>query len=98
MDSYGSSFLSPANLILGLRIGRDKEPSGASVLRLIQIRLATPSFAKISLLVKKIRRNRESLLPFHKSSQLFIRTHNETLSVVAVCVSDPDRSPFAINA
>jgi hypothetical protein len=33
---------------------------------------------------------------FQKRSQLFIRAHNETLSVVAVCVNDPDRSPFAI--
>jgi hypothetical protein len=23
----------------------------------------------------------------------FIRTHNETLSVIAMCVSNPDRSP-----
>ena len=28
---------------------------------------------------------------FHKRSQFFIRTHNETLSVVAVRVSNPDR-------
>jgi hypothetical protein len=32
----------------------------------------------------------------NKRSQLFIRTHNETLSVVAVCVGNPDRSPFTI--
>ena len=31
---------------------------------------------------------------FHKRSQLFIRTHNEPLSVVAVSVSNPDRSPL----
>jgi hypothetical protein len=39
--------------------------------------------------------------PFHialnKRSQLFIRSQNETLSVVAMCVSNPDRSPVAIN-
>jgi hypothetical protein len=34
---------------------------------------------------------------FHKRGQLFIRVHNETLSVVAVCVSNPDRSPIGIN-
>jgi hypothetical protein len=33
---------------------------------------------------------------FHKRSQLFIRAHNETLSVVTMRVSNPDRSPFAI--
>ena len=34
---------------------------------------------------------------FHKRRYLFIRTHNETLSVVAVCVCNPDRSPVGIN-
>jgi hypothetical protein len=29
---------------------------------------------------------------FQKGSQLFIRAHNETLSVAAMRVSDPDRS------
>jgi hypothetical protein len=29
---------------------------------------------------------------FHKSRQFLIRTHNETLSVVAMCVSSEDRS------
>jgi hypothetical protein len=32
-----------------------------------------------------------------KGRQLFIRTHNETLSIVAVRVSNPDRSPVGIN-
>jgi hypothetical protein len=32
-----------------------------------------------------------------KGSQLFLRTHNETLSVVAMRVSNPDRSPVGIN-
>jgi hypothetical protein len=34
---------------------------------------------------------------FHEGDQLFIRTHNETLSVVAMCVCNPDRSPVGIN-
>jgi hypothetical protein len=34
---------------------------------------------------------------FEKSRQLFIRSHNETLSVVAVRVCNPDRSPLEIN-
>jgi hypothetical protein len=33
---------------------------------------------------------------FHKRSQPFICTHNETLSVVAMRVSNPDRSPARI--
>jgi hypothetical protein len=34
---------------------------------------------------------------FHKRSQLFIRSHDETLSVVAMCVRNPDRSPVGIH-
>jgi hypothetical protein len=34
---------------------------------------------------------------FHQRGQLFIRMHNETLSVVAMCVCNPDRSPVGIN-
>jgi hypothetical protein len=32
---------------------------------------------------------------FDERSQLFIGVHNEPLSVVAMCISDPDRSPAA---
>jgi len=38
-----------------------------------------------------------ALCSFHKRSQLFIATHDETLSV-AMCVSNPDRSPLGINS
>jgi len=34
---------------------------------------------------------------FDESRQLFIRAHNETLSVVAMRVCNPDRSPAGIN-
>jgi hypothetical protein len=34
---------------------------------------------------------------FNKRRQLFLRTHNETLTVVAMCVCNPDRSPVGIN-
>jgi hypothetical protein len=33
----------------------------------------------------------------HNRSQLLIRSHNETLSVTAMRVSNPDRSPVGIN-
>ena len=36
-------------------------------------------------------------LQFHKRGQLFIRVHNETLSVVAMRVNNPDCSPIRIN-
>ena len=34
---------------------------------------------------------------FQKRRQLFIRAHNETLSIAAMRVSNPDRSPLGIN-
>jgi len=34
---------------------------------------------------------------FQKRCQLFIRTHNEPFSVIAVRISNPDRSPSGIN-
>jgi len=34
---------------------------------------------------------------FKKSSQQFIRMHNETLPVIAMRVSNPDRSAVGIN-
>jgi hypothetical protein len=37
-------------------------------------------------------------LHFHKRRQLFIRAHNETLSVVAMCVSNEHCSPARIHA
>jgi hypothetical protein len=38
-----------------------------------------------------------SCFQFQKYCQLFIRTHNETLSVIAMRISNPDRSPVGIN-
>jgi hypothetical protein len=34
---------------------------------------------------------------FHKRSQLFVRVHDETLSIATVRISNPDCSPFGIN-
>jgi hypothetical protein len=34
---------------------------------------------------------------FHKRSQFFVCTHNETLTVVAMCVANPNRLPAGIN-
>src|SRR5205823_3185765 len=52
--------ISPLVDLGGCGSGRDKEPSGARVLRLIQIRLATPSFEKIRWVVKAFCANGES--------------------------------------
>jgi hypothetical protein len=45
--------------------------------------------------VKPIRRKCESLIRVNKRSQLFIRTHNEALTVAAMRVNNPDRSTVA---
>jgi len=34
---------------------------------------------------------------FQERRQLFIGLHNVTLSVVTMCIGNPDRSPFAIH-
>jgi hypothetical protein len=36
-------------------------------------------------------------LKFEKRRQFFIGMHNEPLSIAAMCVSNPDRSPVGIN-
>src|SRR5262249_79758 len=49
---------------------------------------------KSRLLIKTIRcEARTARFQFQKRSQYFIGAHNETFSVVAVCVNNPDRSP-----
>jgi hypothetical protein len=47
------------------------------------------------LSVSPVSKNRR--FEFHKRSQLFVRTHNEALSVIAVRVRNPDCSPVGIN-
>jgi hypothetical protein len=78
--------------------GRGEEPGGAASLRLIQIRVATPSLAKITRCcqaqsLQSAKRRSES----QKRSQLFIGVHNETLSVAAVCVCNKDCFRVGIN-
>jgi len=46
----------------------------------------------------KIKRHGQHLtFKFNKRRQQFTRSHDETLSVVAVRVNNPDRSPVGIN-
>jgi hypothetical protein len=49
-------------------------------------------------LVKQIRRKRESPIPLQQTRSAFIRSHNETLTVTAMRVGNPDRSPVAVHA
>jgi hypothetical protein len=48
-------------------------------------------------LISRIPRHRAQATELEKCCQLFIGTHNETLSVVAVRVNNPDRSSLGIN-
>ena len=68
------------------------------VLRLIQDRLSDAEFGKnLANLSNQFAASANRRFEFQKRRQLFIRTHNETLSVVAMRVSNPDRSPVGIN-
>jgi hypothetical protein len=67
------------------------------VLRLIQIRLTTPSFEKLT--PARQAHSPHALIAdssSNKRSQLFIRVHNEPLSV-AMRVRNPDCSSVGIN-
>jgi hypothetical protein len=78
--------------------GTGKEPSGANVLRLIQTRLSDAEFEKnVANLSNQFAASANHRFKLNKSGQLFIRVHNETLSIVAMRVSNPDCSPVGIN-
>jgi hypothetical protein len=97
----GSLFFFPFPAELSLTIAGPEETknlAGRNVLRLIQIRIATSSLEEISSGCQdNSPQTPNRRFQFHKSSQLFIRTHNETLSVVAVRVGNEDRSPVRID-
>jgi hypothetical protein len=81
-------------LILGLRGLEEAKNLAGKLLRLIQIRSATPSFEKLT--PARQAHSPHALIAdssSNKHSQLFIRTHNEPLPVSAMRVSTPDRSP-----
>jgi hypothetical protein len=52
---------------------------------------------KPRLLVKYTRCKRKPPIRVPQKQLAFIRSHNETLSVSAMCVCNPDRSPVGIN-
>jgi hypothetical protein len=62
-----------------------------AVFRVYHQRLA-PTDLALRLVTRANRR-----FQFHKSRYLFFRKHNETLSVVPMCVCNPDRSSVGIN-
>jgi hypothetical protein len=93
---HGSSFLFPRCVdSVVCRSGRGEEPRGANVPCLIQIRLSDAEFGKnVANLSNQFAVTANRRFQFHKRSQLFIGTHNEPLSVVAMRVCNPNRSPF----
>ena len=76
----------------------DAKNRAGKVLRLNQIRLATPSFEKIASAGQdKTPASANRRFEFDKRGQFFIGAHNVTLSVVALCVNNPDCLPLRIN-
>jgi hypothetical protein len=51
----------------------------------------------ILVVVLAYRKTRDRWFQFQKRSQLFLRVRNETFSVAAMCVCNPDCSPVGIN-
>jgi hypothetical protein len=92
-------FFSPATLILRIAGPEGaKNLAGKNVLRLIQIRLTTSSVEKITPACQaNSLRARIADSQFQKRRQFFIRTHNETVSVIPVRVGNEDCSPGGIN-
>jgi len=90
---------SPLTLISVIAGPEGAKNLAGNVLRLIQIRITTPSLGKISSACQvnsPKRANRP--FHFHKRGQLFIRSHNEPLTVAAMRVTNEDCSPVGIHA
>jgi hypothetical protein len=62
------------------------------------VRLCACAVSLDSAWARETGRFRNRRFKFDKRSQLFIRAHNETLSVVAMCVSNEDRSPARVHS
>jgi hypothetical protein len=83
---------------LELRVGRGEEPSGKNSPP-DSDPFSDAEFGKnLASVSNQFAASPNHGFQFYKRSQLFIRMHNETLSVAAMCVSNPDRSPFEINS
>ena len=94
---HGSSFLFPAVLICGIAGPEEANNLAGKALRLIRDPFSDAEFGKNSPTCQHNATSANRRFEFNKRSQLFIRTHNETLSVTAMRVHNPDRSPVGIN-
>jgi hypothetical protein len=72
--------------------------AGKKVLRLIQIRFSDGEVGKNHAnLSRQFAGNANRQFQFEKRSRLFIGTHNEPLSVAAMCVCNEDSSPGGVH-
>jgi hypothetical protein len=91
-------FSFPAELILRSRVRKRAKNLPGKVLRLIQIRFSDAEFCKnVANLSNQFAANANRRFEFQKRGQFFLRVHNETLSVAAMCVCNPDCSPVGID-
>src|SRR5215831_17660141 len=97
MDSW-FFLLFPAGCICGVAGSEEaKNLAGQKFSAVIRIRIATPSFAKVSPARQgQSPQVRITVSSSTYASQYFIRMHNETLSV-SVCVCNPDRSATRVH-
>jgi hypothetical protein len=99
--SFGFFLSFPGNVdsIGGCGSGRGRRTNGGNVRRLIQIRLTSIEFGKnLANLSSQFAARTSRRFHFQKRGQLFIGVHNETLPVIAMCVNNPDCSPFKIQS
>ena len=82
-----------------MRVQKEAKNLAGKSFHLIQDRLSDAEFGKTPAnLSNQFAASTNRRFEFQKSSQLIIRMHNETLSVVTVRVCNPDRSPVGINS
>jgi hypothetical protein len=94
---HRSSFLFPRRVDSAIAGPEEATNPAGKVLRLIQDRLSDAEFGKTAAnLSNQFAASADRQFQFEKRSQLFIRTHDEPLSVVAMRVTNPDRSPVGI--
>jgi hypothetical protein len=75
-----------------------KNLGGAKGFRLIRIRRSDAQSAEnYAGWSRQFATNADRHFHLHKRGQQFIRSHDETLSVVTMCVCNPDRSPIGIH-
>jgi hypothetical protein len=99
MNGFTWSFLLfPAELVSGFAGPKEAKNLAGKAPPPDSDPFTTHRFGKIAFACQaQSLQGRNRRFEFQKRSQLFIHAHNETFSVIAVCVCNPDRSPVGIN-